>query len=452
MGLSTSGSVLVVSPTALLRRCGRQRPAYDRTPRLSHIVTTPPSTGSGVAAPGEVPDGLEEYYAQDLQWQGCEQDQGGFECATVSAPLDYADPGGDSIELALVRPAGAGEDAPHLLVNPGGPGVSGVDMVVEGLDYAISADVQDHYTVVGFDPRGVSRSAPVTCLTDEEMDEAREGHIDPSTEEGLEQLREATGKPRAGKVRLIAVGFLFTLARFSEAFLILKGIDIGLSEAMSPITLAVFNLAYVVLAYPAGALSDRMSPRAILGVGMAALIAGNLVLASASSFAIVMVGTALWGAHMALTQGIFARMIADSAPEGLRATSFGAFWFVSGVAGLLASLGAGWLWEAAGPPFAFSLGALHRLPAVPDAGGGGRHARPPQRAAPHQGARRPSRRGRSDHRPRRALPPPAPRGLVAVPLQAVGGERQVTGLAAAGVVQEARTGLRRHGVRRDGGG
>jgi MFS family permease len=157
--------------------------------------------------------------------------------------------------------------------------------------------------------------------------------------------------------RLLTVGFLFTLARFSEGFLILKGIDIGLSEAMSPITLAVFNLAYVALAYPAGALSDRMSPRAILAVGMAALIAGNLVLASAASFAVVMVGTALWGAHMALTQGIFARMIADSARGHLRATSFGAFWFVSGIAGLLASLGAGWLWDHQGPSATFVTSA-----------------------------------------------------------------------------------------------
>jgi MFS family permease len=157
--------------------------------------------------------------------------------------------------------------------------------------------------------------------------------------------------------RLLAVGFLFTLARFSEGFLILKGIDIGLSETMSPITLAVFNLAYVVLAYPAGALSDRISPRTILMAGMAALIAGTLVLASASSFAVVMVGTTLWGAHMALTQGIFARMIADSAPEELRATSFGAFWFVSGIAGLLASLGAGWLWDSEGPSATFITSA-----------------------------------------------------------------------------------------------
>jgi MFS family permease len=158
--------------------------------------------------------------------------------------------------------------------------------------------------------------------------------------------------------RLLQVGFLFTLARFSEGFLILKGIDIGLSEAMSPLTLAVFNLAYVLLAYPAGALSDRLSPRSILMAGMAVLIAGNLVLAKATAFPLLIVGTALWGAHMALTQGIFARMIADSAPEQLRATSFGAFWFVTGIATLLASLGAGWLWDRQGPSATFITSAI----------------------------------------------------------------------------------------------
>jgi MFS family permease len=157
--------------------------------------------------------------------------------------------------------------------------------------------------------------------------------------------------------RLLQVGFLFSLARFSEAFLILKGIDIGLSEAMSPLTLAIFNLAYVALAFPAGSLSDRMSPRSILIGGMGVLIAGNLVLAETNSFAGVVVGTALWGAHMALTQGIFSRMIADSAPEELRATSFGAFWFTSGVATLLASLGAGWLWDREGPSATFITSA-----------------------------------------------------------------------------------------------
>jgi MFS family permease len=163
---------------------------------------------------------------------------------------------------------------------------------------------------------------------------------------GFRELDKATR-------RLLAVGFLFTLARFSEGFLILKGIEVGLSEALSPLTLALFNLAYVVLAYPAGALSDRMSPKTILMAGMGVLIAGNLVLASSASFAWLAVGVGLWGAHMALTQGIFARMIADSAPEHLRATSFGAFWFVSGIAGLFASLGAGWLWDREGSSATF---------------------------------------------------------------------------------------------------
>jgi len=157
--------------------------------------------------------------------------------------------------------------------------------------------------------------------------------------------------------RLLGIGFLFTLARFSEGFLILKGIDIGLSEAMSPLTLAIFNLAYVALAYPAGALSDRMNPRTILMAGIAVLIAGDVVLAQSGSFAGLILGVALWGGHMALTQGIFARMIADSAPEHLRATSFGAFYFVTGIATLLASLGAGWLWDRDGASAVFLTGA-----------------------------------------------------------------------------------------------
>jgi MFS family permease len=167
---------------------------------------------------------------------------------------------------------------------------------------------------------------------------------------GFKQLDKSTK-------RLLAVGFLFGLARFSEAFLILKGIEIGLSEALSPLTLALFNLAYVVLAYPAGSLSDRMSPRSILMAGMAVLVAGNLVLAKADNYAMLAAGVALWGAHMALTQGIFSRMIADSAPEELRATSFGAFWFVSGIAGLLASLGAGWMWDREGSSATFFTSA-----------------------------------------------------------------------------------------------
>ncbi len=157
--------------------------------------------------------------------------------------------------------------------------------------------------------------------------------------------------------RLLQVGFLFTLARFSESFLILKGLDVGLSEALSPLTLAIFNLSYVILAYPAGALSDRMSPRTILSAGIAMLIAGNIILAETDGFLGVVIGATLWGAHMAMTQGIFSRLIADSAPERLRATSFGAFYFVSGIGALLASLGAGWLWDREGASATFLTSA-----------------------------------------------------------------------------------------------
>jgi len=157
--------------------------------------------------------------------------------------------------------------------------------------------------------------------------------------------------------RLIAVGFLFGLARFSEGFLILKAIDAGLAIAWSPLVLALFNLAYLALAFPAGALSDRIAPRFVLLAGIALLIAADLVLAGAASLWMVGLGVVLWGAHMALTQGIFARMIADAAGEHQRATSFGAFFFASGIAALLASIGAGLLWDRGGPEATFTSAA-----------------------------------------------------------------------------------------------
>ena len=157
--------------------------------------------------------------------------------------------------------------------------------------------------------------------------------------------------------RLIGVGFLFGLARFSEGFLILKAMDVGLAPAWSPLVLAMFSLAFLVLAYPAGALSDRMEPRSILLGGIATLVVANLWLAQATSLWAVFAGVALWGAHMALTQGIFARMIADAAPEAQRATSFGAFFFASGIAALLASVGAGYLWDRGGPAETFTVAA-----------------------------------------------------------------------------------------------
>jgi len=157
--------------------------------------------------------------------------------------------------------------------------------------------------------------------------------------------------------RLIGIGFLFGLARFSESFLILKAMDVGLAAAWSPLVLALYALTYMLLAYPAGSLSDRMNPNTLLLAGIALLVAADLWLAVATSLWGVFAAVALWGAHMALTQGIFARMIADAAPESERATSFGAFFFASGVATLLASLGAGLLWDRGGPADTFTAAA-----------------------------------------------------------------------------------------------
>jgi MFS family permease len=157
--------------------------------------------------------------------------------------------------------------------------------------------------------------------------------------------------------RLIGVGFLFGLARFSESFLILKAMDVGLAAAWSPLVLALFNLSYLLLAYPAGALSDRTDPKSLLLAGIAVLVAADLWLSQAASLPAVALGVLLWGAHMALTQGIFARMIADAAPETQRASSFGAFFFASGISALLASLGAGLLWDRGGPADTFVTAA-----------------------------------------------------------------------------------------------
>ncbi len=157
--------------------------------------------------------------------------------------------------------------------------------------------------------------------------------------------------------RLIQLGFLFTLARFSESFLILKGVEAGLSLTMAPLVLVLFNLAYLLGSYPAGALSDRHEPRSILLVGIAVLVTADLILSRDWGLAGLAAGVVLWGVHMALTQGLFARMIADVSPPQLRATSFGAFNFATGISTLLASLAAGMLWDRDGSSATFATAA-----------------------------------------------------------------------------------------------
>lgn len=164
--------------------------------------------------------------------------------------------------------------------------------------------------------------------------------------------------------RVILLGSAFTLARFSEAFLVLRAQDVGLSLGYVPLVLIVMNLIYTLAAYPAGVASDRFSPRVLLGLGLVMLVTADLILASAVSPILVFVGTALWGLHMGFTQGLFAKLVADTAPPELRGTAFGAFNLIGGGALLLASTLAGALWGRFGAPATFLAGAGFALLAL----------------------------------------------------------------------------------------
>jgi len=156
---------------------------------------------------------------------------------------------------------------------------------------------------------------------------------------------------------VIGVGVVINLARFSEAFLILRAVDQGLALTLAPLVLVVMNVVYALTAYPAGALSDRGKTGVILVGGFAALIAADVVLAILPGIGAVMVGIGLWGLHMGLTQGLLARLVADVAPASLRGTAFGVFNLATGIAILLASVIAGGLWDWAGPQATFLTGA-----------------------------------------------------------------------------------------------
>ena len=160
---------------------------------------------------------------------------------------------------------------------------------------------------------------------------------------------------------VVGIGGVLTLSRFSEAFLILRAQNLGLALSLAPLVLVVMNVVYSLSAYPLGALSDRIDRRWLLGVGFAILIVSDIVLAVAPNLPVVFAGVALWGLHMGMTQGLLAALIADEAPAMLRATSFGVFNFVSGIALLLASLTAGALWDAIGPYATFMAGAAFSL-------------------------------------------------------------------------------------------
>jgi MFS family permease len=162
----------------------------------------------------------------------------------------------------------------------------------------------------------------------------------------------------AGYWWIVIIGGVFTLARFSEAFLVLRAQQTGLSVTWIPLVMVVMALFYALSAYPAGWLSDRISRTKLLCVGMGLLVLADLLLAQSGSVFTMMLGVALWGLHMGFSQGILASLVADNAPEKLKGTAFGIFNLVSGACMLVASVLAGGLWQGIGSASTFLMGAL----------------------------------------------------------------------------------------------
>jgi MFS family permease len=156
---------------------------------------------------------------------------------------------------------------------------------------------------------------------------------------------------------IVMLGAVFTLARFSEAFLILRAQDVGLAIAYVPAIMIVMNIVYSVFAYPAGVAADRISARKLLVFGLGLLVAADVILAIAASPPFAFLGVAFWGLHMALTQGLLSKLVADTAPSELRGTAFGVFNMVSGGMLFLASIIAGSLWSIYGASATFIAGA-----------------------------------------------------------------------------------------------
>jgi MFS family permease len=163
---------------------------------------------------------------------------------------------------------------------------------------------------------------------------------------------------------VVTLAGLFTLARFSEAFLLLRAQSVGMALAFIPVILVAMNIVYALAAWPAGALSDRVGRFGLLTAGFAILIIADIVLAFAPNVAVVVLGAALWGLHMGLTQGILASLVADTAPPDLRGTAFGMFNLAAGIATIAASVIAGALWDAMGPQVTFIAGAAFTVAAL----------------------------------------------------------------------------------------
>ena len=185
----------------------------------------------------------------------------------------------------------------------------------------------------------------------------REPEPAPHDRSGSPIRRDALRRLGRAYWTVVAVGAVFTLARFSEAFLVLRAQQLGVAMSFVPLVMVAMNIVYALSAYPFGKLSDTMSHTRLLGWGLVVLVAADLLLAFAPGWPAMLAGVALWGLHMGMTQGLLAAMVADTAPDELRGTAFGFFNLVSGIAMLLASATAGLLWDRLGSQATFIAGA-----------------------------------------------------------------------------------------------
>jgi MFS family permease len=189
-------------------------------------------------------------------------------------------------------------------------------------------------------------------------------------EEPVHKQGEEKGRPiRFADVKMlghafwfiVAFGSIFTLARFSEAFILLRAQGVGVQASLVPFFMVLMNVVYTFSAYPVGVLSDKLGRMGMLSAGCLVLVAADVVFALSSSYALVALGAALWGLHNGLTQGIFSALVADTSPENIRGSAFGIFSLATGIAMLVSSILAGLLWDIIGPRATFWAGACFAL-------------------------------------------------------------------------------------------
>ncbi|MDR0246649.1 MAG: MFS transporter [Burkholderia sp.] len=194
---------------------------------------------------------------------------------------------------------------------------------------------------------------------------------------GVDEPARAPGEKRVNPIRrevvaqlgarywwVVAIGAVFALARFSEAFLVLRAMGSGVPVALVPLVMVAMNVVYAVSAYPFGKLADTTSHTKLMVAGLVMLIAADIVLAHGTHWGLVLAGVALWGLHMGMTQGLLATMVAHAAPADLRGTAFGVFNLLSGVVTLVSSVVAGMLWDRVGAAATFYAGAVFSVATI----------------------------------------------------------------------------------------